>query len=286
MKKTIISLLLVMLFSLVSFNMTASKGNATPAKLGTQVILAKAEVNDFEIAYRVAGDVNKPGVLFIHGTPGDGTAFSSYLENSSLQSEFLLISVDRLGWGTSTLPDKLVDGDFALQAQSIIAVMEKFPNQQWIVVGHSLGASIAPKVALLAPQKVRRLILLAGSLDPKLGKPRWYNRAANTWLISRLIGRSMRHSNREIMNLSQQLNIMNQQLVENRLNVDVVVIQGMKDRLVSPDNATFAKQSWQNHFRQLDIIELESEGHFLPWRQAELVIKTIQSTQHETAITQ
>lgn len=225
----------------------------------------------------MTGSSDRTGVLFIHGTPGDWSAFSHYLLEPDLQKNFFLVSVDRLGWGDSRMGETQVTGDFDQQAQAIIAVMNEFPHQKWILVGHSLGASLAPKVALRAPDKVAGLVLLAGSLSPELGKPRWYNKVAHTWVVSKLIGRRMRDSNREIMSLKTQLSELNAQVTAQTLEQEVVVIQGMKDRLVSPKNAQFAKQIWSNHFAALEIIELDNEGHFLPWRQTELIIDTIQT---------
>jgi len=198
-----------------------------------------------------------------------------YLESPQLQRDFFMISVDRLGWGKSTLEPKKINGDFGPQAQSIKAIMDQYPDKKWTIVGHSLGASIAPKIALVAPKQTSSLLLLAGSLKPNLGKPRWYNRAASTWVVSQLIGSTMRYSNREIMGLRKQLKLMDAEIKSTQLQTDVVVMQGKKDRLVSPQNPQSAAKEWQNNFKSIRLIELPEEGHFLPWYQTPLVVKTI-----------
>jgi len=38
--------------------------------------------------YAYSGDPSKPGVLFIHGTPGGWEAFESYLNSAQLQRDF------------------------------------------------------------------------------------------------------------------------------------------------------------------------------------------------------
>jgi pimeloyl-ACP methyl ester carboxylesterase len=144
-----------------------------------------------------------------------------------------------------------------------------------LLIGHSLGASIAPKVALYAPDSVDSLLLLAGSLDPKLGKPRWYNWAASTWVISSLIGKSMKYSNREIMGLRKQLKLMNAELKLTTVNADLLIIQGDKDKLVSPKNPSYATEQWQSTFNSIEVVQLSDEGHFLPWRQAPLVVQSL-----------
>ena len=229
---------------------------------------------EHKIYYASSGNIEKPGVLFIHGTPGGWGAFERYLESRRLQQDFFMVSVDRMGWGRSVLEPKMINGDFELQAQTIKAVLDRYPGKKWTLIGHSLGASIAPKVALQAPQAVDSLLLLAGSLNPKLGKPRWYNWAASTWAISSLIGNSMKYSNREIMGLRKQLKLMDIELKNSKLDVDVLIMQGMKDKLVSPKNPAYVLQQWQSNFNTVEVIELADEGHFLPWRQAPLVLQS------------
>jgi pimeloyl-ACP methyl ester carboxylesterase len=243
--------------------------------LDPKIDFADIEVDGHNLHYAFSGSLDKPGVLFLHGTPGGWDAFEIYLSNPKLQRDFFMVSVDRLGWGASPLPGDLIDGKFELQARSFAAVMQQYPNKRWILIGHSLGASMAPKVALIEPERVDALFLLAGSLDPKLGKPRWYNRAANTWVVSRLIGKTMRYSNREIMGLRDELQTLSKEIADHRLDTRLVVMQGMKDRLVSPKNPSYVQQHWQSSFSEVEIIELAGEGHFLPWRQTPLVIETL-----------
>lgn len=236
---------------------------------------SKASTGKHEISYAYSGNEEKPGVLFIHGTPGGWGAFELYLENKRLQNDFFMVSVDRIGWGASPLPLKDVDGNFDLQAETINAVMDNYPDKKWVLVGHSLGASIAPKIALLNPTAVSDLLLLAGSLKPSLGAPRWYNRAASTLLVANLIGDTMRRSNREIMGLRKQLIAMDKEIKNSKLTTRITVMQGAKDKLVSPKNPNYVQSEWNDNFAKIEIIELEQEGHFLPWRKPQLVATTL-----------
>ena len=241
----------------------------------TNINFKYADLDRHRVHYASAGDPEKPGILFIHGTPGGWGAFEGYLESKQLQQDFFMVSVDRLGWGKSILERKLINGDFTLQAQAINAILEQYPEKKWTLLGHSLGASIAPKIALEAPASVDSLLLLAGSLAPKLGKPRWYNWAASTWLVSSLIGDTMKYSNREIMGLRKQLKLMDSEIKASKLDVDLLIIQGKKDKLVSPKNPAYAEKQWKQNFNSIEVIELDEEGHFLPWRQSPLVVHSI-----------
>lgn len=234
-----------------------------------------AAYKSHNIHFAASGNPKKPGVLFIHGTPGGWGAFEGYLENTQLRQDFFLVSIDRPGWGKSLLNPKEINGEFELQARAVKAVIDRYPDKKWTIVGHSLGASIAPKVALYAPESVDSMLLLAGSLNPKLGKPRWYNWAASTWVIASLIGDSMKYSNREIMGLRTQLKIMDAEIKASKLDVDMLIIQGLKDKLVSPKNPAYVAEQWRENVASIELIELLNEGHFLPWRQAQLVAKSM-----------
>ncbi len=241
-----------------------------------QIQFATLAFDSGDLFYAYSGNRHaRIGILFIHGTPGHWGAFEGYLQNPSLRQRYFLVSLDRPGWGHSTLKNKKIDGRFTPQSQAVGEIFAEFPDKKWIVVGHSLGASIAPQVALDYPEQTRGLLLLAGSLKPSLGGPRWYNRAASTWVVSKLIGKSMRGSNREIMALRKQLVLLETRLKRLTLETHAIVLQGMKDRLVSPKNAAYASEAWQDNFASLDVITLDKAGHFLPWRQAPLVTDLI-----------
>jgi len=271
---TLISFVAVLISLAANVNVLAQPYERSTLSTNT-ISFHSAAFAKHKIHYASSGDLDKPGVLFIHGTPGGWGAFENYLQSTRLQRDFFIVSVDRLGWGKSALAPELIDGDFELQARAIKAVIDQYPTKKWTLIGHSLGASIAPKVALYASESVDSLLLLAGSLDPKLGKPRWYNWAASTWAISSLIGNSMRYSNREIMGLAKQLNVMNAELRLTTLNSDLLIIQGDKDKLVSPKNPSYATSQWETTFNTIEVIQLSDEGHFLPWRQAPLIVESL-----------
>ena len=231
--------------------------------------------DDINIHYAYSGNQNKPGLIFIHGTPGGWAAFEKYLVSQALQNSFLMVSVDRPGWGKSKIKDKKLNGIFNHQARSIDAIFQQFPDKKWIVVGHSLGASLAPQVALESPDSVAGLVLLAGSLNPKLGSPRWYNYAASTWVVSKMVGQKMTNANREIMKLKKQLELMNEELEQTKLNTNVLIVQGLKDKLVSPNNPAFALEQWSDNFLSLDVTQLEEAGHFIHWQQSDDVLAAI-----------
>ena len=257
-----------------------------PDQLDTSIRFNTVAAGNDEINYAYSGDPSKPGVVFIHGTPGGWGAFEVYLSNKGFQKEFFMVSVDRLGWGLSAIPSKKIDGDFKNQASAISRVLAEYPEKEWTVVGHSLGASIAPKLVIIEPQKIKAMLLLAGSLDPKLGKPRWYNRAASTWLVRALLSNNLNNSNKEIMRLRRELKTMAEEISQTQFDTRLAVMQGGIDKLVSPKNTEFVDRQWRDKFSEVTLIKLAEEGHFLPWRQTRLVAHTIRALQVDGGVAQ
>jgi len=52
-------------------------------------------------------------------------------------------------------------------------------------------------------------------------------------------------------------------------------MQGKKDKLVSPKNPAYVAEQWRDNFSSIELLELSDEGHFLPWRQAPLVVQSL-----------
>ncbi|MEO0367454.1 MAG: alpha/beta fold hydrolase [Pseudomonadota bacterium] len=252
-------------------------------KSSLQMISFESVAVDFgTINAAVAGNPSSDlGIVFIHGTPGSWSAFEGYLTDTELSEQYFLASLDRPGWGKSSLPSDEESDYFKGQSQAVLNFINQQPQEQWIIVGHSLGASIAPKVAFDSHKpgngsKVRGLLLLAGSLKPTLGKPRWFNRLGNTLLAKLFLNQELERSNQEIMRLSEQLANMEQEILSTQLPINTVLLQGSKDQLVSPRNAEYVQENWIDSFDTVNVIRLAEEGHFLPWRQFDLVKSLIE----------
>ena len=120
------------------------------------------------------------------------------------------------------------------------------------------------------PEKIAALLLVAPSLDPELEKPRWYNNLADYQLISWLLPTELDLANLEVMALPDEL----KQMVPlwNTLEIPITLIQGEKDKLVHPDNADFAEKMVP---RGLRVVRLEDAGHFVLWKQPEIIKKEL-----------
>ncbi len=232
-------------------------------------------------ATAAVGNKKASTILFLHGTPGDWSAFARYLNDEALQRSARLVSVDRPGWGESVLVEGGVMAELEQQAQALKPLLDVLavddPNHRLLLVGHSLGASLAARIAMSYPERIDGLVLIAGALDPELGKPRWYNHLSATpgfrWLINTM-SRDMGKANLEIMPMHEQLEAMRPYW--RTLQIPITVIQGETDKLVYPANADFAIREIAADL--IEMVRVPNQGHFLLWTEHDLVRKQILAT--------
>ena len=259
-------------FSLLDFNQTEN----------IDVSLHSVKTDKFKVHYAKTGKNNAPIVIFLHGTSGSWQSYTSLLKIESLQKHFTLIAIDRLGWGESISHDYQHQPyqkiDFSIHSDAIAAVIKKenqlrSSSKPVIIVGHSMGASIAPKVAIEHPELISGLLLISGSIDPELSKPRWYNRLAQMTLLNVFLPKHLVHSNREVISLTQEL-----QQYENKLSLfsfPITVVQGLKDGLVNPKNLHFAKEKFDHLGDNLEVVEINEAGHFVLWEDTEVIANAL-----------
>jgi len=222
-------------------------------------------VGSRSIHYAEIGRDNAGAVIFIHGTPGSWHAFAHYLADTDLSQTLKMIAVDRPGFGKSDY-GKLVPS-LSEQASLLLPLLESYDSGCGVIlVGHSLGAPVAVRLAMDFPGKVSALILIAPSLDPDLEAPRWFNRLAELDAVSWLVPSELILANQEVMVLQDELTQMLP--LWNSLDIPVIVIQGNKDNLVDPANADFAEQKI---LTKLKVVRVDKGGHFILWKQPELI---------------
>jgi pimeloyl-ACP methyl ester carboxylesterase len=132
------------------------------------------DVDGLRIHVREAGPPSAPRMLLIHG------ASSNLLELwTPFAEEFSplhrVIAYDRPGLGYS---ERARRGGHSLasQAQCAARVLEQTGEARAIVIGHSLGAAVALRLALDHPHLVSGLVLVAPACNPYPGKPAWWAR--------------------------------------------------------------------------------------------------------------
>jgi|GEM_PF-251523 len=226
-------------------------------------------IEDRNIHYAAAGETHRPLIIFLHGTPGTWKAFATFLGQSDLVERARLIAVDRPGFGKSDY--KVLLPSLARQAH----LLQPLLNQDAtgcgaILVGHSLGAPLAVRMAVEFPEQIGGLVLIAPSIDPDLEDPRWYNHLATYRIVNWAVPTPLILANKEVMALQGELREM--MPLWEQLSSPMTLIQGGKDKLVLPANADFAERMAKS---PLKMVRVPDAGHFILWEQPDLIVQEI-----------
>ena len=221
--------------------------------------------DDYSLHYVDQGDVRDPAFVFIHGTPGDWRIFVRQLEDPALREDTHMVAVDRPGWGGSAIPKGAshIETGFSEQAKYIsyllVDLRKHNRGRAVVLVGHSLGATLAASIAMEYPHLVDGAVAIAGDLTSAFAEPKWYNKLASTALVHAVLPKDMCFANDEVIALPGNLNMMKPNW--KNLSVPMLVIQGDKDGLVDPRNAEFAEQL--NTQSSVTVKRFADAGHLL-----------------------
>ncbi|MFN3242209.1 MAG: alpha/beta fold hydrolase [Planctomycetota bacterium] len=217
-----------------------------------------ADGRDVEVSYLRSGNAEAQRVIFVHGTPGQATAWLAFLRDDPQQLEH--VALDRPGFG-ATRPLQEVTS-LRQQAAAIEPLLQP-RNGRWpILVGHSLGGPIVAAVAAYYPDKVDGIVIAAGSIDPDqedlylaqfLGEEPPF-----VWLVPT----PLRHANREVLELETELVMLGHDL--DRIRCRTIIVHGTDDALVPYGNVAYMQDKLVRT-EELQLVRLEGGDHFLPW---------------------
>src|SRR5512141_594499 len=124
------------------------------------------QVNDVKLHYEVEG--SGPPLLMVAGTGLPGATWRIGPSAQYAAEDFTVITFDHRGTGGSDKPD--VDYSTRMFAADAVGLLQELDIAQAHVLGHSMGGRVVQWVALDYPERVRSLVLAAGSpgeIDPR-----------------------------------------------------------------------------------------------------------------------
>lgn len=127
--------------------------------------MARLHVNGVHLEVRSAG--TGPPLILLHGFTGRGAVWSPHLRQ--LRRGHRTIVVDLLGHGRSDAPADPARYAVECQADDVAAILARLAATPADVIGYSMGARIALRLAVEHPSTVHRLVLespSAGIADP------------------------------------------------------------------------------------------------------------------------
>ena len=223
-------------------------------------------IDGFPIHYIETGNPKFPTLFFVHGSPGSWNAYRGYLTDSLLLNKFRMIALDRPGFGQSNFGSAQT---LAQNSRLLSGLARKTWNgQKLTLVGHSIGGPVVVQMAADHPELVDKLVILAGSVDPKSEAPEKWRRVIMTPPLRYLIPGALRTSNDEVWSFKKELDLLEPRI--GSISCEVTVIHGTEDPLVPFANAAFL----QNHFRNVKsfkLIPIEGANHFIPWEHYDLI---------------
>lgn len=140
------------------------------------------EVDGVRVHLAETGPDDAPPVLLIHGASANLRELWGPL--SALAGEFRLIAYDRPGLGFSERPRRGAE-TLAVQARIAAAVLAASSSGRAILVGQSLGAAVALRVALDYPDRVAGVVAISPASHPYTGNNAWWARLSATPLLGR-----------------------------------------------------------------------------------------------------
>ncbi|MBX6391236.1 MAG: alpha/beta hydrolase [Frankia sp.] len=115
------------------------------------------DVDGVSTRYAEAGPPDAPSVLMLHGTGGHWETFAPTI--GPLSRHFRCVAVDMVGNGFSAKPD--YDYEISVYARHALGLLDALGVRRASIIGMSLGAWVAARLAIDEPERVQKLILMS-----------------------------------------------------------------------------------------------------------------------------
>jgi len=117
------------------------------------------QTKNWRMHYSEAGE--GPALVLLHGSGPGASGWSNYQQNMpELAKHFRVLALDMIGWGGSD-PVKYTERD---NAEGIIQFLDTLGIEKAALVGNSLGAMMALRVAVRRPELVSHLITMGSGV--------------------------------------------------------------------------------------------------------------------------
>ena len=157
------ALLAAVVLILAGFSWQAARREVLPAAKAAPASGRFVKAADLEIFVQEAGPADGLPVVFVHGTGAWSEAWRESM-SALAATGARAIALDLPPFGFSQRPGSARYGKLD-QGRRIVGVLDAFGIRQAVLVGHSFGGGPTMEAALLAPDRVRALVLVDAALS-------------------------------------------------------------------------------------------------------------------------
>lgn len=210
-----------------------------------------------------------PLLILVHGAPGAWYGYLNLMEDTVLQKNFKMVSLDRFGYGKSGYGHPEISTQVqALEIKRIVEE-ENSSGKKVYLLGRSYGAPIAAWYAINYPQQVERLVMASPVIDPDKEKFYWFS-SIGRWRITQwLLPQLLNVATSEKYSHAAQMKLMLNKW--KKLYVPSYVITGANDQIADTANFSFAKRVLVNCPTTFTL--LANTGHQVTRQHPEVIKK-------------
>jgi len=235
---------------------------------------------NFHVHHAVVGDSTKPLLLIIHGAPGAWYSSMKLLDDSNMQKNFRMVSVDRVGFGKSNY------GVSEPSLQAHVRYIEKIVKEynkdgKIFLMGSSYGAPIAASFAMQHPNLVEELYLISPVIDPSKEKLFWFSYVGKLAFVSMMIPEYLNVAGDEKFAHCRQLRRLKPHWGE--ITCKTYVFMGEKDNLASLGNLDFARKKLVNA-KDPEFYLLPNTSHTIIYQRPDLLISFLLKRNNPVAV--
>jgi pimeloyl-ACP methyl ester carboxylesterase len=216
-----------------------------------------------------AGSDTLPPLLLVHGAPGAWYGSRNLLDDTMVQKQYHIITMDRLGYNKSRFKKKR-NAVTSIEMQAIAiheALRLNRSNKTGVVMGSSFGGPIAAKIAIMYPEAFHQLVMLAPAIEPDAEKFWWFHHFIRGGLIRAVMPKFVNNATDEKMAHVEELRKL---LPEwSKLSIPITMVQGGEDNVVYPSNLDFAKKALLG--KPAEFVFLPKSGHMIRSQNPDIV---------------
>ncbi len=239
---------------------------------GLRASIHRYEQSGRPMRYVEIGHDSLPLIVFIHGAPSSSAFWKTLLQDTQLLSRAKLLAVDRPGYGYSGygIPEISIKKQAALIAP--IIEMKRKLHHTIILHGSSYGGTVTARLAMDYPDLIDGILLQSSSNMPKAETTYWITHPTSHPWLRWLIPGSLRVANAEKLSHARELQAMADGW--QRIKSAAIILHGLEDQLIFPENARYAYQQMKNAVYKKRIMASGSR-HDLLFTQRPLLIKSL-----------